>query len=220
MSSVFAKFKFFVLLFVCFYKVSSVEEPAGRGDFKYVQRQLRQYDKPQIKNFDEILERNGQKSYQNYLSRGLQPLCDAVEIENFQLMYDLLEAGLSPNDPDCNNQTPMYFAAERGRDDMLGELLKRGGNISLLVSKGNDALSAAAYNGQISCVKMLLRHGYPFHQRNQKGRTAFDYACAAIRHSSLDTKNWGKRGTGIKFLHEQDRRLYTTFRLLRYVMRK
>jgi len=88
---------------------------------------------------------------------------------------------------DCKDKygnTPLLFAAARGRVSVIRELLKCGADIDLAAPGGMTALHAAAKWGKARAVEELLRRGADATNMDHQRRTAGDVAAAIVAQDS------------------------------------
>jgi len=67
-------------------------------------------------------------------------------------------------------------AAYHDHLSVLQYLLNKGADINATEHIGDTALTLAAQEGSVQCVKELLRQGADQHHKNEKGLTAYDRA--------------------------------------------
>ena len=72
----------------------------------------------------------------------------------------LLEHGTKPNKLCVGNRgiPPLVVAAEQGRLEVVGLLMKHNANPNISRADGDSALGRAAYSGHFAVVKLLLQH--------------------------------------------------------------
>jgi len=94
---------------------------------------------------------------------GASPLIIALQYHHPDIALTLLTTNKS--DPLVNSRIPsdkqfaLYVAALEGYDDVVAEILRRGGKHTLRTRSGHSALSAAVDRGRTRIVKMLLDAG-------------------------------------------------------------
>jgi ankyrin repeat protein len=87
------------------------------------------------------------------------PLHAAVMGGDITLVRTLAAKGVYVDRWDQFGRTPLFLAAEMGRDEILGELLKRGADRNFANYVGDTPLMAAIANLQAASVKALLAGG-------------------------------------------------------------
>uniref|UniRef100_A0A1L8DZ93 Acyl-CoA-binding domain-containing protein 6 n=1 Tax=Nyssomyia neivai TaxID=330878 RepID=A0A1L8DZ93_9DIPT len=103
---------------------------------------------------------------------------DHVQEKNFERFLEALENCTNVNDLDENSLTLAHWAADRGQDAMLSELLKRAEiNINVLDEDGQTPLHYAAFCGHPKCAKILLDAGADVTIKDSQGSTCLDVAC-------------------------------------------
>lgn len=94
---------------------------------------------------------------------GASPLIIALQYHHPDIALTLLKTNKS--DPLVNSRIPsdkqfaLYLAALEGYDDVVAEIIRRGGKHTLRTRSGHSALSAAVDRGKTRIVKMLLDAG-------------------------------------------------------------
>ncbi len=101
------------------------------------------------------------------------PLYHACDIQNFELIQILVEAGCDVNigNPEKNGMTPLICACQKGNIDIVRFLLDSGADINLECEQGYTPLANACSYENINIVKLLIERG------------------ADINHSSFDDEN-------------------------------
>jgi ankyrin repeat protein len=74
------------------------------------------------------------------------------------VVQTLLEFGLDPN-VEWEGQTPLWWAHEEGKTDLISLLCKAGSQLELQNKVGRTLLLEACLKGTIAEVRILLRHG-------------------------------------------------------------
>ena len=124
------------------------------------------------------------------------PLFSAVELPGphkhcAPCVQLLLHAGADPNAIDWQGQTALLWGLRPGYVTSVGiihTLVRHGADVNLADPKtGETPLMAAAALGQREVVDYLLRHGAERCIRDDRGRTAAEYAREA-HHESLGTE--------------------------------
>lgn len=80
------------------------------------------------------------------------------------------------NEPGPLRQTLLHWAADGGRDQTVGWLLRRGADSSLADHLGETALHLAASHGYVEVVRTLIDAGAPLGTTNRAGATALRLA--------------------------------------------
>lgn len=109
----------------------------------------------------------------------------------FELVTNLLDAGVDPNHRDRYGNTPlMAFAAELPENDdyktgprILSLLIDRGANIHARNRAGETALHIAVRCGRKHAMKALAQHGANIHARDGAGRSLLEVADAKMMAS-------------------------------------
>lgn len=70
-----------------------------------------------------------------------------------------LDAGMTPDTKDANDETALMSAAQKGNTDAIDLLLKAKTNVNAVSSKGETALSHAVEASQLRAVQQLLDNG-------------------------------------------------------------
>lgn len=102
----------------------------------------------------------------------------------------LLQYGVDPNVSNIHGLTPLHYAVQYSRINIIHILLKAGANINAEDNEGNTPLMyAASLSGKTSTedvVKLLVDHGADLNKRNLKGSNAL---AAAIYNQKNSTEN-------------------------------
>ena len=80
------------------------------------------------------------------------------------------------NKADAHGWTPLFFAASEGPVNVIEELVRLGGNISISDEHGRTPFITAAMNDHADAIKTLARLDADCYHRDEGGRTALDYA--------------------------------------------
>jgi ankyrin repeat protein len=104
-----------------------------------------------------------------------------------------LGAGADVDACDCDGDTALMLAAERGHIELMKVLLKNGADVDAENLDGDAGdiakstpLMRAAYRGHVDVVKELLAHGADANARNAFGNTAVTLA-AHNGHSKIES---------------------------------
>ena len=88
------------------------------------------------------------------------------------------------NVPNAIGSTPLIIAAEKGRDEMVTELLLKGADWRRQNHDGYNAFSKAILHGHTHVVKTLLAHGAGYRDREDSRPTALHIACSSEKTTS------------------------------------
>ncbi len=88
----------------------------------------------------------------------------------FLITLFLIGCGTVPSDTEVIGVTRKHNAFK------LDDLLARGGNVDALDRFSNTPLMIASYNGDLECVKVLLKHGADTQHTDDRGNTAYTVA--------------------------------------------
>lgn len=146
----------------------------------------------------EAIVANHADRLQAEIDRGLdinKPLADgssllawAVDAQNPQLVRLLLEQGAKPNLLLEDNSTfsPLIVACQRGKPEIVFELLKAGADIYARASQGVSALSLCAGQSSLEAVSALIDQGAKVNARDANGQTALMRAAYKGRVDIID----------------------------------
>ncbi|KAL3312890.1 Ankyrin repeat domain-containing protein 42 [Cichlidogyrus casuarinus] len=81
---------------------------------------------------------------------------DAVKSGNVTAVAELVKQGASVNELDCNNMTPLHWAANVGAIEILQWLLWRKADPLILTPIGWNAVHIAAIRGHEACIQTLI----------------------------------------------------------------
>ena len=91
---------------------------------------------------------------------GLPPLAQACQEGDLEIVELLLqENGVDINEGDASGNTPLHFAAGKGRNDIIGLLISHKATVNAVNSHGDTPLFWAVGNNHINSAKLLLEHG-------------------------------------------------------------
>lgn len=103
-----------------------------------------------------------------------EKLAEACKTGNLELVQQLLADGADLNPPARNS--PVFYAAHGGHVELLRWLLDKGGQVDGTNGKNSTPLMAAAEQGRLEAVKILLLAGADPVRKNNDGMTARAYA--------------------------------------------
>ena len=111
---------------------------------------------------------------------GESPLMLAAIKGEVALSRRLLERGARLDLP---GWTPLHYAASGPSTELVALLLERGASIDAVSPNGSTPLMLAARYGAIDSAELLLARGADPRRRNQRDRTAADFAAEAGRNA-------------------------------------
>ena len=79
-------------------------------------------------------------------------------INVYEIVDALLEAGADPNIPNNENSTPLHKAAETGMADIVTRLLKGKAYLNIQTTEGTTPLHEATHYGHLGAIKVLLHN--------------------------------------------------------------
>lgn len=80
------------------------------------------------------------------------------------------------NTPDCYQQYPIHYAANKGHEDILRLLKQNNADLNVTNAKGDTALFLAIQNEQMHIVRMLIEFGCNVHLKNMEGKDIWSFA--------------------------------------------
>lgn len=81
----------------------------------------------------------------------------AAKTGDLQTVLNCLNCGVSVDERDKDNATPLYWSCCRGYAKLSAELIKRKPDINAKVKWGSTALHASCDRGHIACVTLLIQ---------------------------------------------------------------
>ena len=128
--------------------------------------------------------RNG-ISFETADTVGRTALYFAAAFDHPKIVSLLLARGAKPDLPDRCGQTALHVAADRGSREVVTLLLGAGADANSQTSFGETPLMNAAMNGDVVIARALLAAGAKREIRGDDGRTALDWARAAMHPSMV-----------------------------------
>ncbi len=130
---------------------------------------------------------NANASDTAYIGDDRAALHIAAASGSLRLVRLLLKFQADPNRPNRHDETPIFFAAEKGHADIAYELMQWRARIDLHSRHTHmTPLMVAAESGQPRVVKLLLYFKSDLNSRNTFGKTSLDLARAAYtKNTSL-----------------------------------
>eukprot|EP00118_Oscarella_pearsei_P019911 m.214261 g.214261 ORF g.214261 m.214261 type:complete len:859 (+) comp39807_c1_seq7:2007-4583(+) len=104
-------------------------------------------------------------------------LIEAVKERSLTKVCSLLESGANVNESDLSGRTPLYFAAQRGLNDIARVLVDYGARVSPQTNWGSTPLHVAADKGFDSILRLLTSiPGTSTNMQNKNGDSALHLA--------------------------------------------
>ena len=88
----------------------------------------------------------------------------------------LITNGANVNQADNFGKSPLYIAANQGKEDVVALLLKSGADVNQVDKDGISPLWVACNNGKEAAVVVLLDNGADLDQANKDGQKPIDTA--------------------------------------------
>lgn len=114
----------------------------------------------------------------------------AVDRGEVNAVAELLVRGCNPNCQDGEGLTPLHYACEYGKLDIIHTLFDKAGDLIQIDIKdkyGWSPLFTAVHHGNHPCVKALIRKGCNVNLVNDNGKTALHIACGQNRKYIVET---------------------------------
>uniref|UniRef100_A0A803MJU7 Potassium channel n=1 Tax=Chenopodium quinoa TaxID=63459 RepID=A0A803MJU7_CHEQI len=105
---------------------------------------------------------------------GNVPLWDALVGRQEALIKLLVDQGATLASGDAPQYA--YYAVEQDNFELLKDVVRYGGDVTLPMSNGYTALHAAIHHGNSTMVKFLLKHGADMDRQDTEGMTPRDLA--------------------------------------------
>ncbi|KAI9737017.1 MAG: hypothetical protein M1834_000606 [Cirrosporium novae-zelandiae] len=90
----------------------------------------------------------------------------------------LFQGNIDVDIEDCDNQTPLFYAAKYGYEEMAQMLLERNARVNARDKWNNTPLFYAAINGHSTVMQTLLSYGAEIDAQNQSLQTPLYYAAS------------------------------------------
>lgn len=128
-------------------------------------------------NAVELLNENPQLLNQ-YSPHGFTPLGMATHFGNENIVHFLLKNGADPNLASENGYRvyPLYVAIDSNFEGIAKILIEAGAEVNIIQASQMTPLHAAAKNGNIEMLILLLEKGALVDIKNDQGKTASDLA--------------------------------------------
>jgi ankyrin repeat protein len=129
------------------------------------------------------------------MSRNLE-LYNAAAQGNLAKIKELISSGgvdINWENPDYQEETPLYAASYLGKLDIVEALLDNGADINSLNAKLMTPLMIAIINHNTPVVKLLLQKGADMYKSNRWGESVFDMASSPEMKKILDNELESKR---------------------------
>ena len=137
----------------------------------------------------------------NNIPENVVQLHSASKDGNVSRVQDLLASGLDPNAQDGDGWSPLIWAAEHGREEVVELLLGQPAiNLEARNQVGSTALLLAAEWGHLRVVKLLLHHGADTAAVDNDGRSVLDWAAWGVR---LFGSEWSECIKVVNYLVEE-----------------
>ncbi|XP_011313210.1 ankyrin repeat domain-containing protein 54 [Fopius arisanus] len=105
----------------------------------------------------------------------------AAATNNVELVTNLLEKGVSPNNTDCQGRSPLHMASSSGYTDVVKVLLDFGANPNMTDTLGNTPLHLAAVTSKMPIVVLLLKAGTNVLSSDRHGYNPLQLAQTKLR---------------------------------------
>ncbi len=120
------------------------------------------------------------------LEHGYSPLRIALDYEQWECCYILLDAGFDPNAYSHDgNSSDLMFALIDADDMLIHRILRAGAEVNYQDSCGDTALHGAAEGSFASTIALLLEYGAAPNIRNNWGETPLFYAARRANTESV-----------------------------------
>ncbi|KAK9504123.1 hypothetical protein O3M35_010527 [Rhynocoris fuscipes] len=133
-----------------------------------------------ISKYVNLLLKNGANpNVHDRLTTPLICLCNSTSFDDVELLkcFNLLiKAGASINICDENKMTPLMYAANRGRIQLVARMIELGSDLEIYDDYGWTAIFFAVDSGDVNMVQMLKDAGSNISLTDKKGRTLYDLA--------------------------------------------
>jgi ankyrin repeat protein len=88
----------------------------------------------------------------------------------------LKDMGVQTSQPDTLNQTPLYYAAREGKNQLIDFLIENGCNVNHIDTYGQTPIFYACREGRMDAIKQLVGYGADPDLVDNNGQTPMYYA--------------------------------------------
>merc|ERR1740130_1255318 len=118
-------------------------------------------------------------------TKGLGEVHNAAIAGDAAKIKSLVEAGGQVNARDVTDVTPLHYAARVGKAESATALLEMKADVTAVTSDaGRMPLHAAAENGSVAVIQILLAAGAPLDAKDVRERTPLHWACCSSREEA------------------------------------
>jgi len=118
-------------------------------------------------------------------TKGLGEVHNAAIAGDAAKIKSLIEAGGLVNARDVTDVTPLHYAARVGKAEAATALIEMKADVTAVTSDaGRMPLHAAAENGSVEVIKILVAAGAPLDAKDVRERTPLHWACCSSREEA------------------------------------
>ncbi|MCP4674395.1 MAG: hypothetical protein GY854_02525 [Deltaproteobacteria bacterium] len=120
-----------------------------------------------------LLVDSGADVNKSHSHNGVPLLHEAIRGNHYRTAMLFIKHGARVKEPYHDGSTPLYWAADRGRPELVLALLERGANVHTKMKKpsGRTPLFAAAGSGNMEVITLLIERGANVNEKADNGTT-------------------------------------------------
>lgn len=123
----------------------------------------------------------------NLTYTNLTPLHLAINNPCLPVIELFLDQGFSIEDKDVNGATFIFWSIYKNNFELFNLLIEKGANVEAVDDNGNTLLHAAAQYADKTIIDYLLKAGFYYRVKNNKGQTPIDIA---TKNDRIETANY------------------------------
>src|SRR3989338_9268296 len=102
--------------------------------------------------------------------------CKTGDVKGVQDAVEVHKEDVNQVDATVNQRTPLHYAADFGKTEVISYLLSKGAKVDANDAYGITPLLAAVYEGHADAVRVLVKAGASLKVKGPDGKTAVEAA--------------------------------------------